>query len=82
MLGREVPVAEGHSQRVVTKQILHFLEARTPLDRPGREGVAQIVKVEARQLRALDGVLPGRTEAVPAPGPEDQAAALRATVWA
>jgi signal transduction histidine kinase len=41
--------------------------------------VPQIVEVEVRQLRALDGVLPGRTEVVPAPGPEDQAAALRAT---
>jgi hypothetical protein len=41
--------------------------------------VPKIVEVEVRQLRPLDGVLPGCTEVVPAPGPEDQAGTLRAT---
>jgi hypothetical protein len=52
MLGRQVPVAEGHGERVMAQQALHLLERCAPLDGPGREGVPQVVEVEVDQLRA------------------------------
>jgi len=71
VFGREVGVAHHHRQRRVPEQVLHLLERSAALDRPGREGVPQIMKVEIVQLGALDGSNPGRPIVIPPAAEED-----------
>ena len=75
MLWAEVRVPHHHSQGRVPKQVLEFRQGRPALDRPGREGVAQVVEVQPIQLGGLQGPLPALTEHRPRRGPEHRARA-------
>ena len=49
----------------MSEQVLHLLERSAPLDGPGREGVAQVVKAEVLQLGTRYGALEGVPVGVP-----------------